>query len=329
MPGMPSRRIWLAGAVAFACGLDAVPATTEPYPTRAIKIVVPTPPGGPVDVAARIIANYLSATIGQNVIVENRGGAGNTIGSREVAQAEPDGYTLLYSSASGLVLAPMVQKNAGYDPIESYDPIILVASSSNVLVVNPSVPVHSVQELVAYAKDRPNKVNFSSGGVGVLPHLIGELFKHKAGITIVHVPYRGGAPSINDVVNGQVQMTFEGTSVLVPLIRAGKLRALAVTSPKRVPELPDVPTMIESGYPDVVSTSWTGLLAPAGTSREIIIRLNLQLNEGLSSPELRELFAKRSSAVIGGTPQDFINLIKSDTAKWTPIVRTLALMGQH
>jgi len=161
----------------------------------------------------------------------------------------------------------------------------------------------------------------------VLPHLIGELFKAKAGITIVHVPYRGGAPSINDVVSGQVQMTFEGTSVLLPLIKAGKLRALAVTSAKRIPELPDVPTMAESGYPDVVSTSWTGLLAPAGTSREVIIRLNLQLNEGLNSPELREIFAKRSSDVIGGSPQDFTTLIKSDTAKWAPIVRTLGLNG--
>ena len=313
-------------AIVIACAF-AAPAFAEGYPLRPVKIVVPTPAGGPVDVAARIVANYLSATVGQNVIVENRPGAANTIGSREVAQADPDGYTLLYSSASGLVLAPMLQKNAGYDPLESYEPIILVAASSNVLVVNPAVPAETVQELVAYAKNNPGKVNFSSGGIGVLPHLIGELFKAKAGITIVHVPYRGGAPSINDVVSGQVQMTFEGTSVLLPLIKAGKLRALAVTSAKRIAELPDVPTMAESGYPDVVSTSWTGLLAPAGTSREVIIRLNLQLNEGLNSPELREVFAKRSSDVIGGSPQDFTNLIKSDMAKWAPIVRTLGLNG--
>jgi tripartite-type tricarboxylate transporter receptor subunit TctC len=326
-PARPAARARTAiAAVVIACGL-ATPAFAEGYPLRPVKIVVPTPPGGPVDVAARIVANYLSSTVGQNVIVENRPGAGNTIGSREVAQADPDGYTLLYSSASGLVLAPMLQKNAGYDPVESYEPIILVASSSNVLVVNPAVPAESVQELVAYAKNNPGKVNFSSGGIGVLPHLIGELFKAKAGITIVHVPYRGGAPSINDVVSGQVQMTFEGTSVLLPLIKAGKLRALAVTSAKRVPELPDVPTMAESGYPDVVSTSWTGLLAPAGTSREVIIRLNLQLNEGLNSQELRELFAKRSSDVIGGSPQDFTALIKGDTAKWAPIVKTLGLNG--
>src|SRR5215467_4425806 len=294
---MSAGRILSAAVVALGLFGSFFPAYAEPYPTRPIKIIVPTPAGGPVDVVARLVGNYLAAAFGQAVVVDNRPGAGNTIGSKEVAQADPDGYTLLYSSASGLVLAPMLQKNAGYDPIESYEPIILVAASSNILVVNPAVPAHSLQELVAYAKANPGKVNFSSGGIGVLPHLLGELFKAKAGITIVHVPYRGGAPSINDLVSGEVQMTFEGTSVLLPLIKAGRLRALAVTSPKRVPELPDVPTMAESGYPEVVSTSWTGLLAPAGTSREVIIRLNLQLNEGLKSEELREVFAKRSSDV--------------------------------
>jgi len=167
-----------------------------------------------VDVVARLVGNYLAAAFGQAVVVDNRPGAGNTIGSKEAAQAEPDGYTLLYSSASGLVLAPMLQKNAGYDPLTSYDPIALVARSSNILVVHPSVPVGSVQELVAYAKANPGKVNFSSGGIGVLPHLIGEWFKSAAAIDIVHVPYRGGGPSINDLVAGQVQMTFEGTSAV-------------------------------------------------------------------------------------------------------------------
>jgi tripartite-type tricarboxylate transporter receptor subunit TctC len=198
-----------------------LPAYAEPYPTRPIKVIVPTPAGGPVDVVARLVSNYLAAAFGQAVVVDNRPGAGNTIGSKEAAQAEPDGYTLLYSSASGLVLAPMLQKNAGYDPLTSYDPIALVAQSSNILVVHPSVPVGSVQELVAYAKANPGKVNFSSGGIGVLPHLIGEWFKSAAAIDIVHVPYRGGGPSINDLVAGQVQMTFEGTSVLLPLIQSG------------------------------------------------------------------------------------------------------------
>jgi tripartite-type tricarboxylate transporter receptor subunit TctC len=298
------------------------------YPERPIKVIVPTPPGGPVNVIARLVGNYLSTTLRQAVVIDNRPGAGNTIGSKEAAQAEPDGYTLLYSSASGLVLAPMLQKNAGYDPLTSYDPIALVAQSSNILVVHPSLPVNSVRELVAYAKANPGKVNFSSGGIGVLPHLIGEWFKSAAGIDIVHVPYRGGGPSINDLVGGQVQMTFEGTSVLLPLIRAGKVKPLATTSAKRIAELPDLPTMAESGFPGFVSTSWTGLLAPAHTPHDVIERLNAQINEGVRSPEFIAALAKLSNEPLGGTPQAFTDTIKGDIAKWAPIVKALGLQAQ-
>jgi tripartite-type tricarboxylate transporter receptor subunit TctC len=323
---MSAGRILLAAAAALCLWLGNVPpASAELYPARPIKIIVPTPAGGPVDVIARLVGNYLTSALGQAVVIDNRPGAGNTLGSKEAAQAEPDGYTLLYSSASGLVLAPMLQKNAGYDPLTSYDPIVLVAQSSNILVVHPSVPVNSVQELVAYAKTNPGKVNFSSGGIGVLPHLIGEWFKSAAAIDIVHVPYRGGGPSINDLVAGQVQMTFEGTSVLLPLIQSGKLRALATTSSKRITELPELPTMMESGFPGFVSTSWTGLLAPAHTPREVIERLNAQVNEGLKSAEFKSALAKLSNQPLGGTPQDFTDLIKSDIGKWTPIVQALGL----
>jgi tripartite-type tricarboxylate transporter receptor subunit TctC len=318
---MTSPRIFLA---TIAIGLaTAASAFAQSYPTRPIRVIVPTPPGGPVDVVARLVANDLGPKLGQSVVVDNRPGAGNTIGSKEAAHADPDGYTLLYSSASGLVLAPMLQKNAGYDPLTSYDPIVLVAASSNILVVNPSVPVNSVQELVSYAKQNPGKINFSSGGIGVLPHLIGEMFKARAGIDIVHVPYRGGGPSINDAVAGQVQMTFEGTSVLLPLIQAGKLRALAVTSPARIAELPDVPTMIESGFPGFSSTSWTGLLAPAKTPPAVIAKLNAEINTSLKTPELKAALAKLSNQPLGGPPHDFTDLIKSDIAKWEPIVKGL------
>ena len=323
---MSAGRILLAAAAALCLWLGNVPpASAELYPARPIKIIVPTPAGGPVDVIARLVGNYLNFALGQAVVIDNRPGAGNTLGSKEAAQAEPDGYTLLYSSASGLVLAPMLQKNAGYDPLTSYDPIVLVAQSSNILVVHPSVPVNSVQELVAYAKTNPGKVNFSSGGIGVLPHLICEWFKSAAAIDIVHVPYRGGGPSINDLVAGQVQMTFEGTSVLLPLIQSGKLRALATTSSKRITELPELPTMMESGFPGFVSTSWTGLLAPAHTPREVIERLNAQVNEGLKSAEFKSALAKLSNQPLGGTPQDFTDLIKNDIGKWTPIVQALGL----
>ncbi len=323
---MSAGRILSAATVALALGF--APLHAQSYPERPVKVIVPTPAGGPVDVVARLVGNYLSSAMGQAVVVDNRPGAGNTIGSKEAAQAEPDGYTLLYSSASGLVLAPMLQKNAGYDPLTSYDPIALVAQSSNILVVHPSLPVKTVGELVAYAKANPGKVNFSSGGIGVLPHLIGEWFKSAAGIDIVHVPYRGGGPSINDLVGGQVQMTFEGTSVLLPLIQSGKLRALATTSPKRIPQLPDLPTMAESGFPGFVSTSWTGLLAPAHTPRAVIDKLNAQINEGVRSPAFKAALAKLSSEPLGGTPQAFTDMIKGDIAKWAPIVTTLGLKAQ-
>jgi len=322
---MSAGRILSAGVVALGLFGSFLPASAELYPARPIKVIVPTPAGGPVDVVARLVGNYLAAAFGQAVVVDNRPGAGNTLGSKEAAQADPDGYTLLYSSASGLVLAPMLQKNAGYDPLTSFDPIALVAQSSNILVVHPSVPVHSVQELVAYAKANPGKVNFSSGGIGVLPHLIGEWFKSAAAIDIVHVPYRGGGPSINDLVAGQVQMTFEGTSVLLPLIQSGKLRALATTSSKRIPELPELPTMIESGFAGFVSTSWTGLLAPAHTPHDVIDKLNVQINEGLKSAELRSALGKLSNQPLGGTPQDFTDMIKGDIGKWAPIVKALGL----
>ena len=313
-------------AAVLAIGQGAAHAQT--YPDRPVKVIVPTPPGGPVDVMARITANYLQGALGKGFVVENRAGAGNTIGSKDAAEATPDGYTLLYSAASGLIIAPLLHPNAGYDPIKSYDPIALVGASSNILVVNPSVPAKTVQELVAYAKANPGKVNFSSGGIGVLPHLIGELFKARAGIDIVHVPYKGGGPSITDLVAGNVQMTFEGTSVLLPLIQSGKLRALAVTTAKRIPQLPDVPTMVESGYPGFVLVSWTGLLAPAHTPQPIIAKLNATINEGLKTPELIKALANLSNGPIGGTPQDFTAMMKGDLDKWTPIVKSLGLDKQ-
>src|SRR5580698_3452470 len=223
---MNGARIVLMGllAIALQAAHGIGTAQAQDYPARPVKIIVPTPPGGPVDVIGRLTANYLQGALGQAFIVENRAGAGDTIGSKDAAEATPDGYTLLYSAASGLIIAPLLHPDAGYDPLTSFDPIALVGESPTILVVNPAVPAKTVQELVAYAKANPGKINFSSGGIGVLPHLIGELFKSRAAIDIVHVPYKGGAPSINDVVADNVQMTFEGTATLLPLIQAGRLR---------------------------------------------------------------------------------------------------------
>jgi tripartite-type tricarboxylate transporter receptor subunit TctC len=313
------------GLAVWATGFDSGAALAQNYPARPVKIIVPTPPGGPVDVIARITANYLQGVLGQAFVVENRAGAGNTIGSKDAAEATPDGYTLLYSAASGLIIAPLLHADAGYNPLTSFDPVALVGATSNVLVVNPAMPAHSVAELLAYAKANPGKVNFSSGGIGVLPHLVGEMFKARAGIDIVHVPYKGGGPSINDVMAGNVQMTFEATSVLLPLIQAGRLRALAVTSAKRIPELPDVPTMVESGYPDFVTVAWTGLLAPAHTPQPIITKLNATINDGLKTPELQTTLTKLSYVPMGGTPQDFTAMMTADLARWSPIIKSLGL----
>ena len=311
-------------ALVFLHGASST-AEAQTYPNRPVKIIVPTPAGGPVDVMARLVANHLSPALGQSVFIDNRGGAANTLGSAEAARATPDGYTLLYSSASGLVIAPMLQKNAGYDPLKSYDPVAIVAATSNILVVHPSLPARSVAELVAYAKANPGKINFSSGGIGTLPHLIGEYFKATAGIDVVHVPYRGGGPSIQDVVAGNIQFTFEGISVLLPLIQDGRLRALAVTSPKRSPLLPALPTMIESGFADFQSTSWTGLLAPHGTPPDIIAKLNGAVNGALQTAEMKAALDKLAGEGLGGAPAELTKVIEADIGKWGPIVKALKL----
>ena len=319
-------RVAILSAAMIGIGLAAAaPAQAQLYPNRPVKIIVPTPAGGPVDVMARLVANQITPFIGQSVFIDNRGGAANTLGSAEAARAAPDGYTLLYSSASGLVIAPMLQKNAGYDPLKSYEPVAIVAATSNILVVHPSLPAKSVQELVAYAKANRGKINFSSGGIGTLPHLIGEYFKAKAGIDVVHVPYRGGGPSIQDVVAGNIQFTFEGISVLLPLIQEGRLRALAVTSAKRSPLLPGLPTMIESGFADFQSTSWTGLLAPAGTPPDIVGKLNGAVNTALKSTEMKVALDRLAGDALGGAPQELTKVIESDLAKWGPIVKALNL----
>jgi tripartite-type tricarboxylate transporter receptor subunit TctC len=323
----PAWALWsfLVLTVVPVSGFAVGAALPQAYPDRPVKVIVPTPPGGPVDVVARIAANYLQTALGQGFVIENRPGAGNTIGSRDAAEAVPDGYTLLYSAASGLVIAPLLHPDAGYDPLTSYDPIALFAATSNILVVNPTVPAKTVSELVTYAKANPGKVNFSSGGIGVLPHLIGEMFKARAGIDIVHVPYKGGGQSITDLVAGNVQMTFEATSVLLPLIKAGRLRALAVTAAKRIPELPEVPTMTESGFANFVTTAWTGLLAPAHTPVPIIAKLGAAINDGLKKPELQVALTRLSYEPIGGAPADFTATMQADLARWSPIIKTLGL----
>jgi tripartite-type tricarboxylate transporter receptor subunit TctC len=304
------------------------PAGAQAYPDHPVKIIVPTVAAGTVDLVTRVMANDLDGRLGQRFFVENRSGAGNTIGSREVAQSGPDGYTLLMSSGSGEVISPLLYKDPGYDALKSFAPIAPYAEGSVILVVNPTLPFYTVADLVGYAKANPGKLNYGSAGTGTVPHLTGELFKVAAGVDIVHEPYRGGALSIQDVIAGNLQMTFEASSPLLPHIAAGQLRALAVLSAHRIPDLPDVPTMSEAGYPSVISASWTGLFAPAGTNPAVVHKLNEAINSGLHTPATEEALARLGNVPLGGTPEDLTNLIVAEIGKWTPIVQSLHMTPQ-
>jgi tripartite-type tricarboxylate transporter receptor subunit TctC len=317
------RTTMLAALAALGVAMVA-PVAAQPYPNRPVKIIVPTPAGGPVDVMARLLANALPAALGQNVIVENRAGAGNTLGSKAAAAADPDGYTLLVSAASGLIMSPMVYKSAGYDE-NSFAPIALIAETPQVLVAYSATPFNSVAALVAYAKANPGKLNYSTGGAGTLPHLTAELFKQLSGSDIVHVPYKGGGPALTDVVAGQVQMTFDTAGTSLQFIRDGRLKALAVSNPTRLAELPEVPTMPELGYGAINSGAWVALLAPLGLPPAIIARLNQAANEALHSQSMRDALMTLSAQPRGGTPEDLAKHMKSEHEKWAPIVAKLGL----
>ena len=314
------RRLALAAFVL----LLAAPAFAQSYPDRPIRIIVPTPAGGPVDVMARLVAAALPASLGQNVVVENKPGAGNIIGSKIAAEAAPDGYTLMVSAASGLIMSPMIYRNPGYDS-SSFAPIGLIAETPQLLVINPQLPFKSVADLVAYAKANPGKLNYSTGGIGTLPHLAAELFKKTTGTNIVHVPYKGGGPALTGVVAGEAQMTFDPLATSLQLIKSGKLRALAIAGPARSAELPDVPTMAESGYQSFTVGAWTALLAPKGTPQAIVVKLNAAMNKALQSEPMKSTLARLGAQPRGGTPEALGDFMASETAKWKPIVAALDL----
>jgi tripartite-type tricarboxylate transporter receptor subunit TctC len=317
------RRVLLA---AFALLLVAR-AAAQTYPDHPVRIIVPTPAGGPVDVMARLIASNLSSQLQQKVVVENKPGAGNTIGSRVAAEAAPDGYTLMVSAASGLIISPMLYKTAGYDAA-SFTPIALTTETPQLLVINPKLPFKTVAELVAYAKANPGKLNYSTGGSGTIPHLAAELFKRATGTDIVHVPYKGGGPALTGVVAGEVQMTLDPVATSLPLIKDGKLRALAIAGPQRSAALPNLPTMAESGYPTVLVGAWTALLAPKGTPAPIIAKLNAATNAALQSEQMRSTLAKLGAEPRGGPPQILAERMTADQVRWKPVVEALHLKVQ-
>jgi tripartite-type tricarboxylate transporter receptor subunit TctC len=296
-------------------------ARAQGYPNKLIKIILPYTAGSPNDVIARFIAPHLSLRLKQPVIVENRAGGGTSIGAKAVMNAEPDGYTLLFSNGPTHVIAALGNASFTYDPLKDFAPVAMVGSSALMMVIAPAVPAKSVQEFVAYAKANPGKLNFGFGQ-GTLPHLVGELFKVATGTDIVSIPYRGGAQAVSDMLGGRIEMNFGSGSTLLPLLREGKLRALAVTSPARNPNQPEVPTMNEAGLPAVTVVTHYGILGPAGMPAEVIARLNGAVNDCLSATDLKANMAQIGFEPVGGSPRDFATAIASDLRKWAPIVKT-------
>jgi tripartite-type tricarboxylate transporter receptor subunit TctC len=309
---------WTSGVALAAL---ASLAWAQSYPTKPIRLVVPFPAGGTTDILARAAAQKLTEAWGQTVIVDNRPGAGGNIGSELVAKSAPDGYTLEMGTVGTHAINASLYAKMPYDHVKDFVPVILVAGVPNVLVVHPSVPVHSVAELIAYAKANPGKLNFASSGSGTSIHLSGELFKVMAGVQMTHVPYKGSAPAVQDLLGGQVQLMFDNLPSSLPHIKAGKLRALAVTSATRASALPDVPTVAEAGLPGFEASSWFGVLAPAGTPPAIVAKLNAEIAKWLATPEAKEKLSAQGANIAGGTPEDFAKHIAGETTKWARVVK--------
>ena len=297
-----------------------VSANEANWPTKPIKLVVGYAAGGATDVVARLVANKMGGELGQSIIVDNRTGANSNVGAEIVARAPADGYTLYVSTIANTINASLYNK-LGYDPIKDFEPIGMMAKIPNLLVVNPSLPIHSVQDYIKYAKESKDGITFASSGSGSSIHLSGEMFKMKTGLNMLHVPYRGSAPAVSDLLGGQVQSMFDNSPSSMPHVKAGKLRALAITSKERSPLLPDVPTIAESGFPGFEVQSWFGLSAPAGTPDAVIKRLNTALNTALKDPTIKQRLADLVATTAPGTPDDMRKFVASELKGWNEVVK--------
>jgi tripartite-type tricarboxylate transporter receptor subunit TctC len=309
--------VWAAGPVCAQSN----------YPSRPVRIVVPSPPAGGTDIIARVLAQYFSGEMGQQFFVENRPGAGNMIGIESVARAAPDGYTLLFVPST-LALNTVMYKKVSYDPVRDFAPITLAAAAPNVLVVNPKIPVRSVVELIVLAKERPGQLSYGTPGIGTSPHMSMELLKSLAGVDLQHVPYRGTAPAMTDVISGQIAAMFSNALTAKPQIDSGAVRALGVSSRKRSEALRDVPPIAEAGVSNYEATQWYGLLAPAGTPADIIARLNAQARAALETPEMREKLASDGAEPVGTTPEEFAAHIRHELEKWATVARAAKIEPQ-
>lgn len=295
--------------------------TAANYPAKTIRMIVPSAPGSGPDIMARLIGQKLTEAWGQQVVVEARPGAGGIIGSEAAAKAAPDGYTLIMGNAGSHSVNPSLYRKLPYDPLKDFAPVALVSSAPNILIVHPSVPVKSAKELIALAKARPGELTFGSGGNGSTAHLSGEMFRTLAGIRIVHVPFKGAPAAVLGVITGEISMAILNLPPALPHVRSGKLKALGVSTPKRSAAVPDLPTIAESGLPGYSATAWYGVLAPAGTPRGIILKLNAEIVKSLGTEEMKKRIAADGGEVIGSTPEEFTTVMKTDIAKWAKVVK--------
>lgn len=319
----PLRRHLLGALIGTAAlGWSAAPVHAEDkFPSKPITIIVPFSAGGTTDILARIVGVKLGETTGQTVIIDNRPGAGGNIGSSMVSKAKPDGYTLLMGTVGTHAINQTLYPKLNFDPIKDFAPLTRVANLPNLLVVHPSVPVKTVQDLISYAKANPGKLNFGSSGNGSSIHLSGELFKNMTGVDMQHVPYKGSAPAVTDLLGGQISMMFDNMPSAIQHVKSGKLRPIAVTTAKRSPALPNVPTIAEAGVKGYEATSWFGLLAPAGTPPAVVNRLNADLVKILAMPDVKKQMAEQGADAYSETPAAFAGFIKSETAKWAKVVK--------
>jgi len=305
---------------AFLVLLSVTAYGQDSWPSRPVRFILPFPPGGGTDILGRLIAERLSAGLGQPVVIENRGGAGGNVGAEAAARSSPDGYTIVLVAPS-LAISPTLYSKINYDPVKDFAPVSLVATVPNVMITQASLPVQNLQEFIAFAKAKPGALNFGSGGAGTSNHLAGELFNIVTGAKLVHIPYKGVNLAMQDVLAGNVHLVFIGIPAAAPHIKAGKLRALALVAPQRSSALPEVPTVAEAGLRDFEVTTWYGVLAPAGTPRNVVTRLNAELGKIMHSPELKEKLAATGTEPLTSTPEEFADYIKREIAKWGEVVR--------
>lgn len=321
---MNNRRQGLKTLFAAIALATATLAHAQTYPNQPIRLIVGYQAGGPTDVTARMIATKLQLALGQPVVVENKLGAGSNIASDYVAAAKPDGYTLLLAAAP-ITWTPMIYRNVHFDVQKSFEPVVNVMSAPCILAVSPHLPVKTLGELVALAKKQPGKLTYASSGPGGSQQLAAELLKQRAGIDVVHIPYKGASGALTDLMAGHVDMAFMTSMSAIPHLKTGNPHAIAVAADKRLPQLPDVPTVAELGYPGFAAESWNGLFAPAGTPKEIVARLNAEVNKALAAPDVRDSLVQQGAVVVGGTPADFRAYVDKEVERWTALLKTIKI----